>query len=148
MNRQVGVNDRVETRVMPVEQALGEGALAFFGERYGDRVRVVKMGDFSLELCGGTHAGATGNLGYFAITGEGSVASGVRRIEAVTGETAVLAALRERELLEEVASRLHVPVGSLAEHVRQHVVFRSTRESESVAGRHELVSMTLKIAAA
>jgi alanyl-tRNA synthetase len=90
VNAQVRANGDVATRVMPAEDAIATGAMALFGEKYGDEVRVVSMGaeDYSVELCGGTHISALGQIGLFKIVGEGAVSSGVRRIEALTGEAA------------------------------------------------------------
>ena len=99
VNERIWANIPVETREMPYPEALQLGAKAFFSEKYGDRVRVVFMSDYSIELCGGTHVRSTGQLGMFRFTGQGGVAAGVRRIEAVTGPAAYaeLAAL-ERQL--------------------------------------------------
>jgi alanyl-tRNA synthetase len=88
VNREILVNTPVTTDVMDLNQAVQAGAMALFGEKYGDKVRVVKVGDFSKELCGGTHVARTGDIGVFKITSEGSVSAGVRRLEAVTGEGA------------------------------------------------------------
>ena len=98
VNREILAAEPVVTDVMDVESAKKTGAMALFGEKYGDSVRVVKMGDFSKELCGGTHVANTGNIGLFTVLSETSVAAGVRRIEGTTGP-GVLARLREEEAL-------------------------------------------------
>ncbi len=89
VNAQIRANADVHTRVMPIDQAMQAGATALFGEKYGDEVRVLSIGDFSVELCGGTHARRAGDIGLFKIVSESGIASGVRRIEAVTGEGAL-----------------------------------------------------------
>ena len=100
VNEQIRQNDVVETRIMSQEDARHSGAMALFGEKYGDQVRVLRMGDFSIELCGGTHVKAVGDIGLFRITSETGIASGVRRIEGVSGAKAI-------ELMEADDDRLH-----------------------------------------
>jgi alanyl-tRNA synthetase len=102
---QVLENWQVDTREMPLDEALKLGAMAFFSEKYGDRVRVVQMGP-SLELCGGTHVRTTGQLGLFRLAGQSGVAAGTRRIEAITGPEAYKSVEREEALLTQVAESL------------------------------------------
>jgi alanyl-tRNA synthetase len=110
INKEVLRNERVEIiENVPIDVAVNEyHAMALFGEKYGDKVRVIKIGDFSTELCGGTHTGATGEIGLIKILKEGSVSSGVRRIEAVTGEGSLRHFRKDHEL-EGVVSRLVGP---------------------------------------
>ncbi|MCB1761271.1 MAG: alanine--tRNA ligase [Gammaproteobacteria bacterium] len=89
VNEQIRRNHMVETRIMALEDAKAAGAMALFGEKYADQVRVLRMGDFSTELCGGTHVKALGDIGLIRVTAESGIASGVRRLEAVTGEAAI-----------------------------------------------------------
>jgi alanyl-tRNA synthetase len=109
VNEQVQANIVVSPAEMDLQEALRSGAMALFGEKYGDRVRVIRIGDFSTELCGGTHLDATGQIGLFKVTDEGAVASGVRRIEAVTGEPALAHVGREEAALRESAGLLKIP---------------------------------------
>jgi alanyl-tRNA synthetase len=105
VNELVRANHGVMTDVVPYAEAIDAGALAFFGDKYGDEVRMVTMGP-SKELCGGTHVGATGEIGLFTFSSEGSVASGIRRIEAYAGPAALAHARRARESLEQIAEVL------------------------------------------
>ncbi len=113
VNHQIVANQPVVTETKPYKDAVGGGAMALFGEKYGDVVRVVAIPDFSQELCGGTHVAATGEIGPFLIASEGSVAAGVRRIEAVTGVDAVARMLTQQRLLEEAARELRVTWGEV-----------------------------------
>ncbi len=109
VNEEVQKNVVVSPSEMNLEDALKSGAMALFGEKYGDRVRVIRIGDFSTELCGGIHLDATGQIGLFKVVGEGAVASGVRRIEAVTGEDALRHVGQEEAALRESAGLLKIP---------------------------------------
>lgn len=103
VNAQIRENPMVETRIMAIEDAKASGAMALFGEKYDDQVRVLRMGDFSVELCGGTHVKATGDIGLMKITAETGIASGVRRIEAVTGDNAILWVEADEDRMSRVA---------------------------------------------
>ncbi len=107
VNEQIRANHLVETRIMSLDDAKAVGAMALFGEKYDEQVRVLRMGDFSIELCGGTHVKATGDIGLFRIVAESGIASGVRRIEAVTGAQAIEAMQRDDDRLFEVAGLLN-----------------------------------------
>ena len=107
VNTQVLKNTPVETAVKPTQEAIAAGAMALFGEKYGDKVRVVSIPGFSVELCGGTHVRATGDIGLFAIVSESGVAAGTRRIEAITGLESLKAFQSEREVVSSLAQSLN-----------------------------------------
>ncbi len=119
VNAQVRANNAVEVHNMAMQEALDFGAMALFGEKYGENVRVLKMGDYSTELCGGTHVGRTGDIGLFKITSEGGVSSGVRRIEAVTGQGALDYVAHEEAVLGEAATLLGGNAGDVVDKIRQ-----------------------------
>ncbi|WP_159310162.1 alanine--tRNA ligase [Klebsiella pneumoniae] len=106
VNAQIRRNLAIETNIMDIDAARASGAMALFGEKYDDRVRVLRMGDFSTELCGGTHAARTGDIGLFRITSESGTAAGVRRIEAVTGEGAMAILHAQSDQLNDIAQLL------------------------------------------
>ena len=130
VNERIRENASVETRHMSIDDALAAGATALFGERYGEDVRVVSVGDFSMELCGGTHARAVGDIGLFRILHEGSVAAGVRRIEALTGEGALLQARKEQHVLTEIGELTRAAPLEEAERVRRLLDRVKTLERE------------------
>jgi alanyl-tRNA synthetase len=113
VNQKIRENLKLETKIMDAEEALQTGAMALFGEKYGEKVRVVMISDFSLELCGGTHSSRTGDIGLFKIVSESGVAAGVRRIEALTGEGAYRFIKEEEKELLEIASSLKCVPGEL-----------------------------------
>jgi len=106
INARIRENASVTAEEMPYDKAIKAGALAFFGDKYGDRVRVVRMGNFSVELCGGTHVARTGDIGLLKLEGESGVAAGVRRIEALTGEGALETIRRREQILRQIGSHL------------------------------------------
>ena len=120
VNREILRNTEVSTQLMSMDQAKEQGAMALFGEKYGDEVRVLSMGgDFSVELCGGTHVERTGDIGLIKIISESSVASGVRRIEAVTGKTALAYCEQTQDTVEKVAEIAKVAKAKVTEKIRQ-----------------------------
>jgi alanyl-tRNA synthetase len=119
VNAEVRRNVAAEIREMAYQDALDFGALALFGEKYGDEVRVLKMGEFSTELCGGTHVGRTGDIGLFKIVSESGVAAGVRRIEAVTGAGAIAYVAEEEARLDQVADLLSASEADVVDKLRQ-----------------------------
>ena len=119
VNEQIQHNNALQTRLMPIEQAKAAGAMALFGEKYDDEVRVLSMGEFSIELCGGTHVSRTGDIGLFKIVSEGGIASGVRRIEAVSGSGAVSYVQQLEQQAQSVASALKGDLFSISERVQQ-----------------------------
>ncbi|HET8816033.1 MAG TPA: alanine--tRNA ligase, partial [Pseudidiomarina sp.] len=121
VNEEIYKNHALQTAHMPIEEAKKAGAMALFGEKYDDDVRVVTMGDFSMELCGGTHVSRTGDIGAFRIVSEAGIASGVRRIEAVTGAGAVRFTLQQQQQLRSIASLLKADMSHVAERVQQQL---------------------------
>ena len=120
VNREIMRNTKVSTQLMSMDEAKQQGAMALFGEKYSDEVRVLSMGgDFSVELCGGTHAERTGDIGLIKITSESSVASGVRRIEAVTGQSALAYCEQTQDTVEEVAEIAKAAKDKVTEKIRQ-----------------------------
>jgi alanyl-tRNA synthetase len=139
VNQQIRRNDTAETRRMAYDEAIATGAMALFGEKYGDEVRVVGMGDFSTELCGGTHVARTGDIGLFKIVSESGVAAGVRRIEALTGAGAVAHVAAEERQLDEIAGLLASSSDDVTDKLR-HVLERQKKLE------HELDALKAKAA--
>ena len=130
VNAEIHRNTEVVTEVKATEEAVAGGAMALFGEKYGDRVRVVSVPGVSMELCGGTHCRATGDIGLFTVASEGGVAAGVRRIEALTGSGAVSYVRERSAALDHVLAQLNVPAPQAVSAIEklQHEVKRLTRE--------------------
>lgn len=125
VNQEIRRNHPVDVSVMHYDDAIKKGAMALFGEKYGDEVRVIKMGEFSTELCGGTHVHRSGDMGVFRVIGESGVAAGIRRIEATTGESALTLMQHEREellgmadLLKSQPNEIRLKLGQTLEHMR------------------------------
>lgn len=119
VNQKIRANFPIQTEIMPIDDAKAKGAMALFGEKYAEQVRVLTMGDFSIELCGGIHAQRTGDIGLFKITAETAVAAGVRRIEAVTGETAIDWILNQQRILNQSAELLKSDANNLTDKIQQ-----------------------------
>ncbi|MGF1693615.1 alanine--tRNA ligase [Photobacterium kagoshimensis] len=130
VNEQIRLNNTIETNVMDIESAKEKGAMALFGEKYDDEVRVLSMGEFSTELCGGIHAANTGDIGLFKIVSEGGIAAGIRRIEAVTGAGAIAALHAQEALLTETATLVKSDAASVASKVGALVAHSKQLEKE------------------
>jgi len=140
VNQQIQQNHEVSTRLMNLEAAKAAGAMALFGEKYDDDVRVLSMGAFSTELCGGTHVARTGDIGLFKIVVESGIAAGVRRIEAVTGEGAIAHLHKLEQQAQLVASMLKGDVMSIAERVTQALDKSKTLEKELEHAKAKMAS--------
>ncbi|MEM9881127.1 MAG: DHHA1 domain-containing protein, partial [Pseudomonadota bacterium] len=146
VNDMIRRNDPVTTRVMAVDEAMDTGALALFGEKYGDEVRVVFMGHaddgrngyYSIELCGGTHVRTLGDIALFKTTGENAVSSGIRRIEAVTGEAARLTYQSREDALFQAAAELKAAPGDVVERISALVAERKQLEKDLAAAKKAL----------
>lgn len=119
VNEQIRANHSVQTDVMDIDAAKQKGAMALFGEKYDDKVRVLTMGDFSIELCGGTHANRTGDIGLFKITSEGGIAAGIRRIEAITGQDAIERVYQQQADYEAKLDDAHGKAKALEKQIQQ-----------------------------
>jgi alanyl-tRNA synthetase len=140
VNTQIRLNTAAETKVMDYEGAVAAGAMALFGEKYERDVRVLRIGDFSMELCGGTHVARSGDIGFFKVTSEGGVAAGVRRVEALTGETAIEYVEQNDALLKDVAALLRGSREDLKDKVRDALERVRQMEKEIRALKDKLAS--------
>jgi alanyl-tRNA synthetase len=140
VNEQIRLNHDADIRELPYDEAIAAGALAFFGDKYGDKVRVLKLGDFSTELCGGTHVARSGDIGLFKIVAEGGIAAGVRRIEAVTGRAALDVVNANEAVLREVAGLVKANRDDVAAKVALLVERTRALERELAALRRKLAS--------
>ncbi|MFT4995195.1 MAG: alanyl-tRNA synthetase [Paraglaciecola sp.] len=140
VNQQIRANHDLQTQLMNLDEAKAAGAMALFGEKYDDDVRVVSMGDFSMELCGGTHVQRTGDIGLFKIISESGIASGVRRIEAVSGQCAIAVIQKQATDVAALASLLRVEPASLSERVSHLLEQSKGAEKEITKLKHQLAS--------
>jgi alanyl-tRNA synthetase len=154
VNAEIRANREVCTRIMPMQKAVESGAMALFGEKYEDEVRVLSMGEFSVELCGGTHVSRTGDIGLFKIVAESGIAAGVRRIEALTGAAAIAWMLETDNRLKQLGERLKGNRDSLMEKVEQLLerVRHQDKEIQALKGKlasgtgTDLTSMAVDVA--
>ncbi|MBS0002768.1 MAG: alanine--tRNA ligase, partial [Thioalkalivibrio sp.] len=139
VNAEILANEPTDTRLMDIDSALSSGAVALFGEKYGESVRVLRIGT-STELCGGTHVGRTGDIGAFRIISEGGVAAGIRRIEAVAGQTALAWMDRQVDTLDQVADLLRGSRSEVPERLQSVLERNRELEKEVAALRGRLAS--------
>ena len=140
VNDEIRANRKAKTKVMSYDDAMSSGAMALFGEKYGSEVRVIRFGDFSVELCGGTHVKRTGDIGVFKIISEGGVASGVRRIEAVTGKGAMAWIEANQRTLNDLAGLLRSPPDQAATKVEQLLKQNRELEKKLATAKHALIT--------
>lgn len=140
VNEEIRKNTAADTTLLSYDDAIESGAMALFGEKYGEKVRVLRVGDFSVELCGGTHVERTGDIGVFKITSEGGVASGIRRIEAVTGKGAMVWIDTNQQTLDNLASLLRSQPDQAAAKVEQLLRRSKVIEKELAAARQALLT--------
>ena len=140
VNNEIRKNIATETKIMSYDEAIKFGAMALFGEKYGDDVRVLQLGDFSVELCGGTHVERTGDIGTFKITSEGGVASGIRRIEALTGQGAMQWIASSQRNLNELAGLLRSQPEQAAEKVKLLLKRTKSLEKELATARQAIAN--------
>ena len=140
MNAEIRKNSAADIKHLSYDAAIKSGAMALFGEKYGDEVRVLKFGEFSTELCGGTHVSRTGDIGFFKITSEGGIASGIRRIEAVTGEGALEAVKAADATLKRVAGALRAAPAELEGKITQLLDQQKKLERENSSLRSKLAT--------
>ncbi|MCL2917669.1 alanine--tRNA ligase [Shewanella litorisediminis] len=140
VNTQIRRNHELNFAEMDIEEAKAKGAMALFGEKYDSKVRVVTMGDFSIELCGGTHVGRTGDIGLFKITSEGGIAAGIRRIEAVTGAAAMAYVAVQQAELEEAAALLKGDVASVVAKLKAQLDKARQLEKENAQLKDKLAA--------
>jgi alanyl-tRNA synthetase len=144
VNRQILRNTQVTTTVMPIDQAISTGAMALFGEKYGEEVRVVSVPDFSKELCGGTHVSRTGDIGVFKIVSESSISAGVRRIEAITGEAAVAQYQESSDALHRLSGLLRVAEPELVEQVDRLLAEKRQQDRQIEQLKNRIAQSTVR----
>ncbi|MCY7297308.1 alanine--tRNA ligase [Alteromonas sp. a30] len=140
VNAQIRANHELKTQLMGLDEAKAAGAMALFGEKYDDDVRVVSMGAFSMELCGGTHVARTGDIGLFRIVSESGIAAGVRRIEAVTGQAALQEVQSQTQIIEDFAKLLKTDSLSVSSRLQQVLEHQKVIEKENKALQQKLAA--------
>ncbi len=138
VNDKILRNEPIHTAILPFEEARESGAMALFGEKYGDTVRVLSMGDFSKELCGGTHAERTGDIGLFKIVSEGGISSGVRRVEGVAGQAALNWVQHQTQCIQQAATLLHCNAEQLPQKVEQTLTLQNQLNKTIEQLEHQL----------